>query len=68
MPKVDNLLINTEGQHGFVVRHDNNRLAARFDFETRHDAIAAQMKTQEVLARCEQVTGYARPMTQRWAS
>ena len=58
MPSVDEVLMNTEGQHGFVVRHDYNRLAARFDFTTRHDAIAAQMKMQEVLARCKKVTGY----------
>ena len=58
MPKVDEV-ISSEGKPGILVRHDDDRLAVRFEFKTRHDAIAAQMKMQEVLARCEKVTGYA---------
>jgi hypothetical protein len=57
MPKVDQV-ISSEGKHGFLVRHEDDRLAVRFEFKTRHDAIAAQMKMQAILARCEKVIGY----------
>jgi len=58
MPKVDDP-IAFEGRFGFVVRQDDDRLAASFSFETKEDSEAAHQKMKEILAKCQKVMGYA---------
>jgi hypothetical protein len=60
MPKVDEIKPSHDG-YCCVVRNDNNELVATFDFKTRNDAVGAQRRMKEVLARCHKVTGYAPP-------
>ena len=57
MAKVDDP-IAFEGRFGFIVRKDDNRLAASFAFETKEDADAAHQKMKEILATCQKVAGY----------
>jgi hypothetical protein len=58
MPKVDEVQPDIDGGFGFIVRKDNNNLAASFFFKTESDARKAQQKMQEILEKCENVTGY----------
>jgi|EndMetStandDraft_2_1072991.scaffolds.fasta_scaffold119218_1 hypothetical protein len=58
MAKVDDP-VAFEGRFGFIVRQDNNSIAASFSFETKEDADAAHQKMKEILATCLKVTGYA---------
>ena len=57
MPKVDDP-VAFEGRFGFLVRQDDNRLAASFSFETKEDADAAHQKMKEILATCQKVMGH----------
>jgi len=45
--------------HGFMVRQDDNKLIASFQFTSEAEAQAAQNKMQEILATCVRATGYA---------
>jgi hypothetical protein len=58
MPKVDEVQPDIDGGFGFIVRKDNNNLAAYFSFKTESDARTAQQKMKEILAKCENVAGY----------
>ena len=63
MPTVDHVqpffdIESRSDGYCFVVRHDDTRLAATFDFKTREDALLAQQKMQEILGMCERVTGH----------
>jgi hypothetical protein len=59
MPKMDDEIKTfLEGGYGFVVRQENNHPAASFAFNSYEDARAAQKKMQEILAKCEWVTGH----------
>jgi len=46
MAKVDDP-VAFEGRFGFIVRQDNNSIAASFSFETKEDADAAHQKMKE---------------------
>ena len=58
MPKVNDVTWMSQG-HGFMVRQDNDRLIASFEFTSEAEAQAAQKKMQEILATCVKAMGYA---------
>jgi hypothetical protein len=58
MPKVDDVAWMDQG-HGFMVRQDDDKLIASFQFTSEAEAQAAQKKMQEILATCVWAKGYA---------